>query len=76
MTSGSASAESSFASADTMTRSSPLEPTTTGLSASEAAGWVLDQVWALVADLRSHGIAHRDLRLANVFVAAGDDPHR
>ena len=30
---------------------------------------VLRGIWALVAQLRSHRIAHRDLRLANVFLA-------
>ena len=32
---------------------------------------VLAAIWAAIADLRRHGIAHRDLRLANVFL--GDD---
>jgi len=32
---------------------------------------VLDAIWEAIADLRRHGIAHRDLRLANVFL--GDD---
>ena len=32
---------------------------------------VLDAIWQAIADLRRHGIAHRDLRLANVFL--GDD---
>ena len=30
---------------------------------------VLQGIWALVAELRHHRIAHRDLRLANVFLA-------
>ena len=30
---------------------------------------VLDAIWALVVELRHAGIAHRDLRLANVFLA-------
>jgi undecaprenyl-diphosphatase len=32
---------------------------------------VLAAIWQAIADLRRHGIAHRDLRLANVFL--GDD---
>jgi len=31
---------------------------------------LLDSIWAQVVTLQDHGIAHRDLRLANVFVAA------
>jgi glycosyltransferase 2 family protein len=31
---------------------------------------VLAAVWAQVVDLRAHRIAHRDLRLANIFLAA------
>jgi undecaprenyl-diphosphatase len=34
---------------------------------------VLDGIWAQVALLRSRGIAHRDLRLANIFLAADGD---
>jgi undecaprenyl-diphosphatase len=30
---------------------------------------LLEQVWRLLVQLRRHGIAHRDLRLANVFMA-------
>ena len=30
---------------------------------------VLASIWTAIADLRRHGIAHRDLRLANVFIA-------
>jgi undecaprenyl-diphosphatase len=30
---------------------------------------VLAAIWQAIADLRRHGIAHRDLRLANVFLA-------
>jgi undecaprenyl-diphosphatase len=40
------------------------------LDAAEITDELLAEVWELVAQLRSHGIAHRDLRLANVFVAA------
>jgi undecaprenyl-diphosphatase len=29
---------------------------------------VLDAIWGLLCDLHGHGIAHRDLRLANVFL--------
>lgn len=32
---------------------------------------VLDEVWRLLVDLRGNGIAHRDLRLANVFLDDG-----
>jgi undecaprenyl-diphosphatase len=35
----------------------------------EVTGEVLGRVWAELARLRSHRIAHRDLRLANVFLA-------
>ena len=31
---------------------------------------MLGQVWSNLADLRRHRIAHRDLRLANVFLGA------
>jgi uncharacterized membrane protein YbhN (UPF0104 family) len=31
---------------------------------------LLDEVWRQVVDLQRHGIAHRDLRLANIFAAA------
>jgi glycosyltransferase 2 family protein len=34
---------------------------------------VLARIWALVADMRAAGIAHRDLRLANVFLARSTD---
>src|SRR5690606_10183697 len=30
---------------------------------------VLDQVWGHLVCLRDHGVAHRDLRLANVFLS-------
>jgi len=39
------------------------------LEPSEMTGEVLGEVWAELARLRSHRIAHRDLRLANVFLA-------
>ena len=35
---------------------------------------VLEQLWRQVAVLQRHRIAHRDLRLANVFLAADDRP--
>lgn len=38
------------------------------LSAEEVSDDVLDQVWALLVQMRDRRIAHRDLRLANVFV--------
>jgi tRNA A-37 threonylcarbamoyl transferase component Bud32 len=38
------------------------------LSPDEATDDVLDQVWELLVELRAHRIAHRDLRLANVFL--------
>jgi undecaprenyl-diphosphatase len=34
----------------------------------------LEGSWRLIAQLREHGIAHRDLRLANVFLAADGEP--
>lgn len=39
-------------------------------SVDELTDDVLDQVWAQVALMRRHRIAHRDLRLANVFLGA------
>ncbi len=41
------------------------------LDPDEVTDEVLGAIWAAIADLRRHGIAHRDLRLANVFL--GDD---
>ena len=38
---------------------------------SEVTDWMLDQTWDLVAHLHEHGIAHRDLRVANLML--GDD---
>jgi undecaprenyl-diphosphatase len=38
------------------------------LEPSEVTDEVLDAIWALVGDLRRHRIAHRDLRLANIFL--------
>jgi undecaprenyl-diphosphatase len=38
------------------------------LDASEMTDEVLDAAWRLVAELRQHRIAHRDLRLANIFL--------
>lgn len=43
------------------------------LSAEETTDEVLDQVWGLVGQLRERRIAHRDLRLANVFVDDSGD---
>lgn len=40
------------------------------LEPEEMTDTVLDQVWAQLAELRVHRIAHRDLRLANVFLGA------
>jgi len=40
------------------------------LDPDEVTDEVLAAIWALVGDMRSHRIAHRDLRLANVFLAA------
>jgi len=36
---------------------------------------LLDEVWRQVALLQTHGIAHRDLRLANIFVGADGRLH-
>lgn len=36
---------------------------------------ILDEVWRQVVVLQDNGIAHRDLRLANVFVGADDRVH-
>lgn len=38
-----------------------------GLAPEQMTDELLAQVWDKVTELRSHGIAHRDLRLANVF---------
>jgi tRNA A-37 threonylcarbamoyl transferase component Bud32 len=38
------------------------------LEPSEMTDEVLDATWRLVAELRRHRIAHRDLRLANIFL--------
>jgi undecaprenyl-diphosphatase len=38
------------------------------LDPSEMTDEVLDAAWRLVAELRHHRIAHRDLRLANIFL--------
>ena len=40
------------------------------LAPEEMTDDVLDQAWAQLAELRRHRIAHRDLRLANVFLDA------
>jgi glycosyltransferase 2 family protein len=41
------------------------------LEAAEMTDEVLDAAWRLVAELRRHRIAHRDLRLANIFLDDG-----
>ena len=41
------------------------------LDPSEMTDEVLDGTWRLVAELRQHRIAHRDLRLANIFLDDG-----
>ena len=41
----------------------------TGVEPDEITDDVLAAVWAQVAELRRHRIAHRDLRLANIFLA-------
>ena len=40
---------------------------------SEITDEVLGAIWQLVGELRRHGIAHRDLRLANVFLDDNGD---
>jgi undecaprenyl-diphosphatase len=40
----------------------------------EVTDRLLQALWRQVATLRSHGIAHRDLRLANVFLTDDGDP--
>ena len=54
------------------TRRSPAAPSTAS-SPSEVTDDVLAGVWEQLALLRSHRIAHRDLRLANVFLADDGD---
>jgi undecaprenyl-diphosphatase len=39
------------------------------LAPEEVSDTVLDEVWSQVGELRSHRIAHRDLRLANIFLS-------
>ena len=41
-----------------------------GVDPEEITDEVLAGIWEQMAILRAHGIAHRDLRLANVFLAA------
>ncbi|MBL8777286.1 MAG: phosphotransferase [Acidimicrobiales bacterium] len=41
-----------------------------GVEAEELTDEVLDQIWGEIETLRYHRIAHRDLRLANVFLGA------
>jgi undecaprenyl-diphosphatase len=43
------------------------------LDPSQVTDAILDAVWAQIVELRGHGIAHRDLRLANLFLAEGDE---
>jgi hypothetical protein len=38
------------------------------LDPAEVTDGVLDAIWALLCELHSRGVAHRDLRLANVFL--------
>lgn len=40
----------------------------------ELTDGILTEVWRQIAILRTSGIAHRDLRLANVYLDAQDDP--
>ena len=40
------------------------------LDPDEVTDEILLAIWQAIADLRRHGIAHRDLRLANVFLGA------
>lgn len=35
---------------------------------------VLEAIWSMVSTLHAHRIAHRDLRLANIFIAADNQP--
>ena len=44
------------------------------IGADELTDAILDEIWGQVAILRSHGIAHRDLRLANVFLDGEGTP--
>jgi undecaprenyl-diphosphatase len=39
------------------------------LDADEVTDEILDEVWATLGQMRAHRIAHRDLRLANIFLA-------
>jgi undecaprenyl-diphosphatase len=43
------------------------------LDASQVSDGILAAVWEQIALLRRHRIAHRDLRLANLFLADGDE---
>jgi undecaprenyl-diphosphatase len=45
-----------------------------GVPAEDLTDEVLQQVWRLVGSLRRRRTAHRDLRLANVFLAADGEP--
>ncbi len=44
------------------------------IGADELTDAILTEIWEQVAILRDHGIAHRDLRLANVFLDAENVP--
>lgn len=44
------------------------------IRADELTDAILAEIWEQVAILRDHGIAHRDLRLANVFLDAENVP--
>jgi len=41
-----------------------------GLEASELTDEILTAIWQQIAELHKHRIAHRDLRLANIFLAS------
>ena len=46
-----------------------------GVAAAEISDGLLRQIWDLVAHLHEHGIAHRDLRVANLMLADDGTPH-
>ena len=46
-----------------------------GVAAAEISDGLLRQIWDLVAHLHEHGIAHRDLRVANLMLAYDGTPH-
>ena len=45
-----------------------------GIDADDIDQGTLEAAWSLIAQLREHGIAHRDLRLANVLLASDGRP--